>query len=70
MLYGFSFTFVFLINFHGGSNPRTPTTTKLHMFQGLIGLEGDELAQFIPSAGQKYAFFFLDVCVSVVFVFL
>ena len=29
------------------------------IFQDLIGLEGDELAQFMPSAGQKYAFFFV-----------
>lgn len=26
------------------------------MFQDLIGLEGDDLAQFLPSVAEKYAF--------------
>lgn len=70
MLYGIGFTFIFFINFHG-ARALESYHYKLHMFQDLIGLEGDELAQFIPSAGEKYAFFFqMCVCVCVFYLFL
>lgn len=50
-------------NFPGWLDSLKHLALLLHMFQDLIGLEGDELAQFIPSAGEKYALTFqIHVC--------